>query len=109
MSDDEKLATDAPRTDVMEQLFPVDPDSWNSRLLNLPKRTVERMRTGSSRMPPAIVQKLKRQVAIRNAMLAEIESAIAKAEKAGGHSLVLRYGLNSVAKSNRLSRDDEPL
>ena len=106
---DEKPPADAPRIDVMERLFPIDPDSWSSRLLGLPKRNVERMRTGVARMPPTIVNKLKQQVMIRDRLLADIEAAIAKAEAAGGHSLVLRYAVASVSKGNRFEKDDDPL
>lgn len=99
----------APVADVMDRLFPVDPDSWNARLLALPKRNVERMRTGQARMPPRIVQKLKQQIAVRDRMLMEIEKAVAAAEAAGGHSIVLRYAVAGYLKSGRLDKETEPL
>ncbi len=110
MTDDRKATIDPAVADaVMTSLFPADTDSWTSRLLGMQKRVVERMRSGYSSTPPRIIDKLRSQTATRDVMIAEINAAIAKAEAAGGHPIVLRYALVDLLKSSRFDGDSEPL
>lgn len=111
MNDDTRKPTIDPivADTVMTSLFPADTDSWTSRLLGMQKRAVERMRSGYSSTPPRIVEKLRSQIDVRDTMISEIEKAIAKAETAGGHPIVLRYALVDLLKSGRFDGDSDPL
>ncbi|WP_185982610.1 hypothetical protein [Aureimonas mangrovi] len=79
--------------DVMTALFPVDTGKHVSVLLGVPRRSADRLISGYSRTPPKLLQKLEDQVEPRRQFDAAIRKAIAEAEAAGLHPLILRQAL----------------
>lgn len=103
------LGIQTPTRSVFENLFPIDTGTWMSRLLGTQKRSVDRMMDGYSTTAPRILEKAAKQADIRDQLVADIDAALAKAESAGGHVLVLRYALADILKGSRLDRDDDPI
>lgn len=103
------LGISTPTRSIFTALFPIDTGTWMSRILGTQKRSVDRMMDGYSTTAPRILEKVARQADIRDALVADIEAALEKAEKSGGHVLVLRYALADILKGSRLDRDDDPI
>lgn len=94
---------------LMSRIFPVDPTTWTSRLLGMQKRSVDRMSDGYSRMPPRVVEKLNRQAAIKERMMAKIEAAVREAQAEGAHSMIVKYSLIGLSRTPDIEKDDGPL
>lgn len=99
----------APMT-ILEQLFPRDTDAQMTALFGFAeKRNAMRMRTGQSRIPPRIHEKVEAQIALRRQLASDILDAIERAEAAGIHVTVTRHTLQSILESEELDRDDPTL
>lgn len=106
MNDDEDRTDGA---DAIDRLFPVDGIPHVARLLDIERRSVERMHSGYSTTPPRILNKLARQADLKDEFEAGLEALLQSAFQAGLHPLVARYALMDVIKSGRFDGEHEPL